>query len=308
MNEAVALAPNDIDSNGLGQLRALAGLASQRRSAVSPSADQIIGLGSLGSLIDKLLIRTVREQSVEEFRATRSAVIGTYTRAVIAFAQLIEKVVPAPTIDRVIAESFSEQEKEFRDHGEERFGTTVKDQAIFTIWTLRKTSGVITKVASRDLLSPDLRQKDRELARTFSGATAWTQFHLDCLLTSIRHDIVILPVVLPEIVDGLRAAVNAYGHAREGLDLRVTTVEPEVVQYQWDEEDQMLLDSSMREMELQVPELAWSENDAMSREQARELKASSECSSAQHVPAFGTHVREGVNIIKDWITNPNPKE
>ena len=46
-------------------------------------------------------------------------------------------------------------------------------------------------------------------------------------------------------MDGLRSAVNAYGLARQGVDLRKSEAEPEIPAYKWDEEDQELLNSSM---------------------------------------------------------------
>ena len=131
-----------------------------------------------------------------------------------------------------------------------RFGGPAKDQAMFTIWTLRRTSRLISKVASADI-SKDLKDQDEKLATAFSFYATWTQFHLDCMLGSMRFNKPIQLDVLPEIIDGLRGAVNAYGYARQGLNLRAPEPEPLIEAIEWDEEDQELLDSSMRDMALQ---------------------------------------------------------
>lgn len=152
-------------------------------------------------------------------------------------------------------EAFSEMEAEFRNHGEDRFGSPTKDQAMFTIWSLRKTSDLILKIARSGPVSDSQREQDSRLAGEFSFCTAWTQFHLDCLLAAIRTDRSVQPEVLTEIQDGLRAAVNAYGLARQGLDLRVPPVEPQLIPPEWDEEDEQLLRSSMRDMRDEVETL-----------------------------------------------------
>jgi hypothetical protein len=103
----------------------------------------------------------------------------------------------------------------------------------------------------------DLKRQDENLAQAFNFYAAWTQFHLDCMLTAIRLQKTIQLDVLPEIIDGLRAAVNAYGYSRQGLDLRSPQEEPEIHGVEWDEEDQELLDSSMRDMAVKLNDQAW---------------------------------------------------
>jgi hypothetical protein len=46
------------------------------------------------------------------------------------------------------------------------------------------------------------------------------------------------------MIDGLRAAVNAYAWARRGLALRVREAEPDIAPVEWDSEDEDLLAES----------------------------------------------------------------
>jgi hypothetical protein len=248
MNDAIALAPHEIGSKGLEALLALVGLPSRRRSTgeLSGSAEEIIK--SIGAFLDGLLLRAVAAQTKKEFVAVRTEVFEPYAGALTSLARLVHILVPDPVIEHIISDSFCELESDFREHGSARFGVDAKDQAMFTVWTLRRTSRLIAKVASSGPVPARLKEQDEKLASDFGFFAAWTQFHLDCMLASIRHDEPIQLEVLPEIIDGLRAAVNAYGYARQGLTLRAPAEEPRLQPCEWDEEDQELLDSSMADM------------------------------------------------------------
>lgn len=250
MNEAVPLAR--FGTTGLDDLLALVGLPSQRRSSgkLSSSAEEIFR--GISSFVDGLLLRAIAARTKSEFDTVRKEVFGPYVDAVTSLAKLARIVVPGDVIERVLNESFCELEAEFRDHGLTRFGPAAKEQAMFTIWTLRRTSRIISKIVSSGPVPENLKDQDAKVASDFSFHTAWTQFHLDCLLAAIRCDQSIQLDVLPEIIDGLRSAVDAYGYSRQGLNLRVPEQEPYIQPYQWDEEDQELLDSSMKDMEAEA--------------------------------------------------------
>lgn len=307
MNEAAVLARQNVGSSlGLEDLMALVGLPSQRRSADRLDTQAAL-LKSIASFIDEMLLRAISAETKAEFIKTRKESFDQYALALTSLARLIRAVVPTPTIERVLNESFCELESEFREHGIERFGVTARDQALFTVWSLRRTGRLIAKVASLGAAPAEFKEKDQQLAASFGGTVAWTQFNLDCLLAAIRHDKVPQLDVLPEIIEGMRAAVNAYGYAREGLELREPQQEPLIEPYQWDEEDQVLLDSSMREMEHHRNEMDW--NDA---ETIRAIAIEAPLATVQPIrqasAVFGTHIREGADIIKDWLQNPKPRQ
>lgn len=248
----MALQQQTIGVVGLDDLLALVGLPSKRKSAgeLSGAAEEI--LRGISSFVDGLLLRALASQTKYEFVEARRELFGRYAGAVVSLAKLVRIVVPDPVIERVLGDSFCELEAEFRDQGVIRFGASAKDQAMFTVWTLRRTSGLIAKIANSGPAPESLKHQDEKLASSYTSSALWTQFHLDCLLAAIRFDKPVQLDVLPEVIDGLRAAVNSYGYARQGLNLRSPEKEPLIASYEWDEEDQELLDSSMRDMEVQA--------------------------------------------------------
>ncbi|MFZ0803546.1 MAG: hypothetical protein WBQ09_13325 [Terriglobales bacterium] len=236
---------------GLGDLRALIGLPSKRSdSQLSVSVQELFK--TTANVLDTLLIKAIEQRTAAEFEATRTSVFGDYWKTTTALSGLLQVILQPRTVDRLIWESFSELESEFKEQGLVRFGVAAKDQAVFTVWTLRKISRLLAKINASGDVAKAKKAADAKLASEFSFCATWTQFHMDCLLASIRFDKAITPEVLDEISEGLRAAVNAYGLVRQGAELRSPVDEPTLAPIAWDEEDQELLNSSMLEMESEV--------------------------------------------------------
>jgi hypothetical protein len=312
MNEtAVRLAGHDVGTLGLDDLLALLGIPSRRRTVADAPSSAVEILRGVASFLDKIFSTVTSVKTVDDFVAAREQAFLPYMKTLTTVSKLVRVVVPTQVIEQISNESFAELEADIRDHGLDRFGTEVKDQAFFTVWTLRRTSSLLAKMASAPPLAEDFREQDQEIARNFVVAGVWAQFHLDCLLFALRQDRLIQIDVLPEIIEGLRAAVSAYGYAREGLELRNPVQEPAIPSFQWDEEDQFLMNSSMREMEKQLSadDLSWDTKEAaeLNRRVIMEQRRT-ESASAPSNPAFGKHIREGIEIIKDWIENPNPQQ
>jgi hypothetical protein len=236
---------------GLGDLLAFVGLPSKRSAReLSVSSEELFK--NIAVVLDRLLLRAIEQRTGAEFKATRGDVFGDYLKTVNALSNLVRVIVPARTIDVLVWESFSELEADLREQGLIRFGTAAKDQAIFTVWTLRKISRLLSKIAAAGPPSAAMKVADAKLAVEFSFCVAWTQFHLDCLMASIRFDKAINPEVLAEISLELRAVVNAYGLIRQGVELRLPSDEPTLAPIIWDDEDQALLDSSMADLEAEA--------------------------------------------------------
>ncbi len=248
MNEAIPLESYEIGTKGLNDLRGLVGFPSQRRSA----GELYSSIERINSFIDRLLLRSITAKTKEEFISIRKEVFAPYVGVVTSLAQLVRIMVPPEVTERIVGEAFCELEADFQDEGLARFGPAAKDQAMFTIWTLRRTSRLISKISSLGAPSPELKDEDEKVASDFRFYATWTQFHLDCMLVAIRNNKSIQLEVLPEVIEGLRAAVNAYGLAKRGLNLRSPEDNVQIQPYQWDEEDQDLLDSSMADMALEV--------------------------------------------------------
>lgn len=257
MNEALSLKHPPFEPIGLSDLLALVGLPSLRLSSSGELSASVEGARKgIASLIDDLLVRSVAAQNKKEFIATREELFGEYAGLITCMARLVRLAVPEIVIERVTQETFCQLESEFRENGIACFGEAAKDQAIFTVWTLRRTSSLISKIGAAPPIGDAIKAQDKDLAEAFNYYTAWAQFHLDCMLAAMRFGKTIQLDVLPEIIDGLRAAVNAYGYSRQGLDLRFPRQEPEIEAFEWDEEDQELLDSSMRDMAVTLDDQA----------------------------------------------------
>ena len=71
-----------------------------------------------------------------------------------------------------------------------------------------------------------------------------------CLIKSMDSGRSLYPGVLAEMIQGLRAAVNAYAWEKRGLALRVRPDEPTIAPIEWDAEDEALLAESTMGTEL----------------------------------------------------------
>jgi hypothetical protein len=204
-------------------------------------------LKSIASILDDMLLSAAEKRTAEEFEAARKEIFPNYFKTVRAFSDLVRIVVPKDTLEKISAQSFAAVEADFREQGLTAFGWAIRDQVLFTVWTLRKISDHAHKIGSIEL-PDDLREQDTMFSNKFAQNAIWARFHLDCLIAAMYAKRTIYPEVLEEISAGLRAAVDAYAWIRQGLDLRLPTIEPEIQMTEWDPEEQELLNSSTREI------------------------------------------------------------
>jgi hypothetical protein len=248
MNEALTIPQPPSIGAMVSELFAFIGLPSERaaKQGLAQRADELVA--TIATILDQLVLDVIEKRTASEFKAAREAAFPNYVRAMRGVSDLVRAVVPTSVLDRLTSESFCELEADFRDHGLSSFGAAIRDQAIFTIWTLRKISDLLERVSAKRL-ADHLIQADAEFASQFAFFSLWTRFHLDCLTVSMKLQKPLYPDVLELITDGLRAAVNAYAWIRQGVDLRIPVPEPTVAPIEWDDEDQELLDSSMQDMD-----------------------------------------------------------
>jgi hypothetical protein len=246
MKYAISL-PNAVRSLNLENVKIPVRLP-EHSASVTPKVAELAR--NLSRIMNDMLLSVIDQKTVQDFTERRDKVLPDYVKILRAQSDLIGVMIPdVLALAALVGEAFSEIETELEEQGVERFGSVVKDQAIFTIWTLRKTMEQIAKIWSfTGTLPEQLEEQDREICREYFFAAIWTQFHLHCLVLSMRFDKAIYPDLLPEITDGLRAAVNGYAAVRRGVDLRFPYEDPSVIPDTWDEEDQELLDSSMSEI------------------------------------------------------------
>lgn len=222
--------------------------------ASKTSAKQLNGaaaeaLLNITEVVDQMLVLALEQRNREAFHKVRQQLFPNYVYALRAASALVCAVAPKVVLHRIAYESFSVLESDLRNEGLARFGSSVRDQAVFTVWTLRRIQTIITKILEADPLAADLKAKDAEHAANFSFHMEWTHFHLNCLIAAIHFDKPVYPEVRDEITQGLRAAVNAYGWIRQVMDLRIPQQEPEISDVVWDEEDQELVSASMRDLD-----------------------------------------------------------
>jgi hypothetical protein len=217
------------------------------------AAEQVTGTeNELFTAIQTILHQTLADvctkSTAEEFCASRNEAFPKYVQIMTSLAGLVSAVVPGNVINRLTYESFSEMEANFRSEGAGAFGQYVKDQAMFTVWTLRKINDLAKGGRLRCPPRKSLIPADRELAENFVGCVLYSRFHLDCLQMSLHTEKALYPEVLESISDGLRTLVNAYAYIRQASDLRSSLNEEEPIHIDFDEEEQELLSLSMRDV------------------------------------------------------------
>jgi len=216
------------------------------------ASEQVTGtendlFNAIQKILRQILIDVCSKHTAEDFLAARTESFPKYVQIMTSLAGFVSAVVPPNVIDRLTYESFSEMEASFRDAGLAAFGPYVKDQAMFTVWTLRKINGLAKDGRLHRLPADGLVPTDRALAERFVGCVLYSRFHLDCLQTSLRTEKVLYPEVLESISDGLRALVNAYAYIRQASDLRAEPSAEELIRIDFDEDEQELLSLSMKD-------------------------------------------------------------
>src|SRR5260370_35276222 len=110
----------------------------------------------------------------------------------VALCRLAQTVGSADVVDRLARESICELEADFRDKALLAFGAAARDQAMFTIWTLRKINELVTNISTVKL-DQSKQKEDRDLSYQFNESALRAQFCLDCLNLSLRFNGTVYP-------------------------------------------------------------------------------------------------------------------
>lgn len=219
---------------------------------ISGSAEELIR--NISGMMENLVVSVIEKRTAAEFEASRASVFPQYLDAVLAFSSLIPILVPRQVIERLNREFFCELESDLRERGLTAFGAAVRDQAMFTVWTLRKISDFMSQIVVVPVnVDKDKQRTVTELGRDCIYHAIRTRFHVHCLVSSMATDTPIHRDVMSLMMDGLRSVVNAFGLARRMLDLVIPQSAPEITDVDWDEEDRELLAEATLDM---LPELA----------------------------------------------------
>jgi hypothetical protein len=225
---------------------ALSFLASRSKSSVrvlSPTLSEIFN--GCTEQVRTLLCNITEARNLAEYRQEFDRSFPKYTSLMLAMSHIANAAIPRESIERLTRESICEVESAFRDKAAaEAFGEAVRNQVLFTVWTLRKINDLVDQINAAKV-EPSKRKVDREKCSMFTFYLFRGQLSLDCFNLALATRKAIYPDVADQLIDGLRGMVNAYAHAREGLELRVPGEEPKFDVPPLDEEDRAVLDASL---------------------------------------------------------------
>jgi hypothetical protein len=203
-------------------------------------------IGELSAKLDGQILSALDARSASEFSQVRAQVWPKYCRSLRALSDTIRNMAPDHQIDRATKTAMDSYSEDLEKRPV-RFGQKLREQALFTLWTLSKIRTLSFSLVAPP--APELRGKDLELCNEYRLCSLWTQFHMDVVIKSSRFDKAIPDDVQEVVCDGLRMAVNAYAIMKEAYALRhPRTSQPPADGLPWDEEDEQLLASSMRDL------------------------------------------------------------
>jgi hypothetical protein len=251
MIDTLALS-RDWSAIAVGETLAFPGISERPAKQLSGSADEL--MRNISSVLEDLVLCAVEKRTGFDFKAARKEAFPKYLEAIMALTSLIRIVVPQHVIEKLNREFFCELEADIREKGLAAFGPALRDQAVFTVWTLRKISDLLSQSASAAKTDLKPTQQAAEIMQQLLAFMIWTRFHVHCLVTSIERNRTLYPEVLELVIDGLRSAVNAYGLSRRLLDALAPIPEPLLVPIEWDDEEEELLNEARRDMVIEFRE------------------------------------------------------
>ena len=202
---------------------------------------------NLVSVLDNQLLEILQTRSVLEFKQAREKMWPKYVRALRALSDTLSNLVPENQVVAEISEAcLATMAGDLQKQRGVRFGDTLADQAVFTLWTMGKIRSLAKKIESAG--EPRDKDADQKLCADYHLNSLWAQFHLDTTVAAMKFRKNIPVDVQGAICDGLRASVNAYAVMKEALLLRISQVSLPEGPLPWDEEDERLLSSSMRDI------------------------------------------------------------
>lgn len=227
-----------------GTLSFLASRSQSSSRVLTPSAVEVFKGCAEG--IKQILCTAINTRSGAEFDRVFETDFPKYTALAMAMSHFATAMVPKPVLDRLTRESICEMEADFRDKGLATFGLAVRDQAMFTVWTLRKINELVTQIVTAKI-DESKKIEDAEYCSNFNFYTFLAHFSLDCLRMALQVGQPVYPEVLERLINGMRAMVNAYAWARRGLEARIPAEEPSFTLAELDDEDRDLMAASFGE-------------------------------------------------------------
>ncbi len=228
----------------VGTLGSFVGQSSSVQTILMQSDEELVR--KLVSMLDNQLLAALEARTVVEFTQVRSEIWQKYVRARRALSDTMSNLAPASKLEAVAKACITTLAADLQKQRGVRFGDLLTDQAIFTMWTFGKISTLAQKV--QDAGDPCDKDADLKLNAEYQLCLLWAQFHMDAVVAAMKFKKTVPDDVQQIICDGLRTAVNAYAILKEALSLRVSQVVVSPAALPWDDEDERLLASSMRDI------------------------------------------------------------
>lgn len=235
-----------------GLLSSRVSRAKNAKRSLAPSASDV--LAGCVDAIGVILRSAIETRTRAEYARVFNDLFPKYAAVTCAVSHFATAVIQKPLREQLVRESICEMETDFRDKGLAAFGTAVRDQAMFTVWTLRKINELADQIIGLPIPS-EKKKEDAEYSGKFNIHVLRAQFSLDCLNAALEGEQAIYPEVLEEIIDGLRSMVDAYTWARRGLQIRVPDQRSEEIPILAEAEDAAMIDFAFSEAS------NWQENE-----------------------------------------------
>jgi hypothetical protein len=226
MNTALTLEQEELFCRPEGPEGLLSSLVSRAKNAkrsLAPSASDV--LAGCADATNVILRTAIETRTKSEYDRVFNNLFPKYAALTWAISHFATAVIQRPLLEQLVRESICELEADFRDKGLAAFGAAVRDQAMFTVWTLRKINELTDQIVAVPVPS-EKKAEDAEFSGKFNINALRAQFSLDCLNAALDCERAIYPEVLEQLIDGLRAMVDAYTWARRGLEIRIPSPEP----------------------------------------------------------------------------------
>ncbi len=246
MNVAFADMPRQVcvpfDVSTLGSF---VGQSSSVQTILIQSDEELIR--KLVSMLDNQLLGVLETRSILEFTKARAEIWPKYIRARRALSDTMSNLASESKMEAIAKTSSATLAADLQKQRGVRFVDVLVDQAVFTLWTFGKM-GALAKIvnAAGEPLDKDV---DQRLNSEYQLCLLWAQFHLDSVVAVMKFKKTVPDDIQQVICDGLRSSVNAFAILKEALSLRTSPVDVQPpATLPWDEEDERLLASSMRDI------------------------------------------------------------
>lgn len=202
--------------------------------------------------LDKTLLSAVEARTEVEFASAVEAAFPRYARALRALSDTMRNLFDNDEFANRSASASAVLVEAFEQSGAIHFGEKLTNQALFTLWTFDETRALALRIPQSKPLSGPAAERDKTLVMDYHCAALWGQFHLDCLVASLKFGLSIHEAIREPICEGMRTAVNAFAIVKEAYDLRFPISDQVEMRPPWDEEDEELLAGSMQEQNAEL--------------------------------------------------------